>query len=730
MPSSITCQRCRALNEPFATACQNCGARFCPSCKLVIDSASARVCPHCGKTDLTFKPGKFTGSTFVAAGVAGAPASQTYCSNCGSRIEPGARKCPYCGRLGNIVTQTPQQGYGVMKPAHGGPAYGYSAPEPEPQVNTQKVCAKCGTAIPPGSSLCPIHGKFGGGSTLSESTGPLMPGRHTGDLWRKIEEKRAASAAAEQTRGQGRRMPPEDNYPQMGPGPVAPQSSVQQPEMQEQRICPNCGAPVPDRSKVCPNCGWNRLPPQRGRPIMKAEEYYKAREAVAQPYTEYMPQPDPYYGQPAMQPAQPYEVAYPAPMPGFIEEIKPEKKRKKEKRPREEAYPRPGAGQKKSPWPMLLALLALTGVIIIAGVLIMDMLKAPPAPGLPTSTNPGTVVPKAPVISAIQFKDIGKTSATVTWTTDKKSNSIVVYCLEGGTLCENAKDDALVTGHSITMTDLEQGKAYHITVKSMINDVDSSMDAPYVLRTSEGADTTPPKISDVKVVNLVSSSMGSSATVTWTTDKPATSQVSYGTSGGYGTLQPEQTDTTLIKSHDVKLQGLPTQVTIHYKVVSRDAAGNEASSSDATFMTPPPAGTGIGNAAPDFTLPCADGTTVTLSSLKGSKVIVNFWHTNCGPCREEMPLLEQMQEAHPNLPMLVIHGTALGHIPSDNVVSFVQNSGYKFKVPIDDAGQVSSAYSISSVPTTFFLDATGIIRKVQVGSFSGLSQIEGTLSSY
>jgi thiol-disulfide isomerase/thioredoxin/cytoskeletal protein RodZ len=472
--------------------------------------------------------------------------------------------------------------------------------------------------------------------------------------------------------------------------------------------------------------------------MIKAEEYYKSREAAAQPYAPYipqpdpyMPQPDPYYGQPAIQPMQPYEAAYPVPSPGFIEEIRPDKKRKKEKRPKEDSYPKAGAGPKKSPWPMLLALLALTGVMIIAGVLIFDMLKAPPAQTLPpTTVKPGATVPKGPVISNVAFKDIGKTSATVTWTTDKNSNSIVVYCLDGGTMCENAKDDALVTGHSVKLSDLEQGKAYHITVKSMVGDVDTSQDMPNVLRTSEVADKTPPKISDVKVVNLVSSTTGASATVAWTTDEPATSQVSYGTSAGYGTVQPGQTDTTLIKSHNVALYGLSPETTFHYKVTSRDADGNEAASPDATFATPPPAGTAIGNAAPDFTLDCADGSKVTLSSLKGSKVIVNFWHTNCAPCREEMPVLQELHAKYPNLPLLVIHGTALGPINVNAVGSYISQTGFTFTVPLDPTGQVSGLYSIQSIPTTFFLDSTGIIRKMQVGSFSGLSQMEAMLNSY
>jgi len=745
MPSTI-CQRCQSPNEFNATVCQKCGARLCPNCHLVIESPNASVCPKCGKKDYSFKPGKYSGSTYIPSGVSStAGPAVTYCSNCGSKIEPGIKKCPYCGRLGGLVTQSPQQGYGVMKPAHGDPQHRYEPPEPVTQ--TQKVCQKCGMPFPPGSSQCPKHGKYGGGSILSESTIKLE-----GDnLWARIEEKRAASAAAEQTGMQPRRSkPPEDIYAQPYAAQASPHEDYPAMEAETQRICQNCGAPVPDRSKVCPNCGNNRLPAQKSKSFVKAEEYYKAHNQAEQPYGYYAPAPDPYYGQPAVQPygqpaygqpaIQPYEANYPAASPSFIEDIsgaQPQKKQKKQRQPKEEPYREARAGQKKSPLPILLALIALGGVIIIAVVLILDQLKAPVVVVPPSSLNPAstsTTVPSTLVISDIQFSDITQTGAIITWKTDKNANSVVIYCLDGGTQCESGKNEAMVTDHEVKLTGLEQGKSYHITVKSRMGDTadspEASKDASGVLALLEQNDKTPPAITDVKVTNMVSSTTGASAEITWKTNEPATSQVSYGTTQMYGSLQPGQTDTTLVKFHDVILYGLPTNASINFKVIARDSSGNETSSPNTVFVTPPPAGTLVGNAAPDFTLECADGTSVTLSSLRGSKVIINFWHLNCAPCLGEMPAFQQVHAANTNLPMLLVHGTALGPVNTYAVGSFLNENSYTFTVPMDTTGQVSSLYSISSVPKTFFLDSTGIIRKIQDGAFSGRSQIEEMLNSY
>lgn len=759
MPSTI-CQRCQTSNELNATVCINCGARLCPNCHLVIDSPNASVCPKCGKKDPTFRPGKYSGSTFIPPSVSPTVSPTfSYCPNCGSKIEPGVKKCPYCGRLGALVFQSPQQGYGVMKPAQGDTQIHYTSPEPEPSATqTQKVCQKCGMPFPPGSSQCPKHGKYGGGSVLRESTIKL----EGPNLWAKIEEKRAASAASEQDRMQPRRSaPPQDINPQMKAAPAAHAENYPPVEAPEQRICPVCGAAVPDRSKVCPNCGNNRLPTQKSKPFMKAEDYYKAHASSGQPYSDYPPSPeygqpqgyapapdygqpqgyqqgrDMYYGQPAV---QPYEATYPVASPSFLEDLPEDRrqKRQKGKPPQESRMRKERPVERKSPLPMLLALVALGITIVIAAVLILDQLKTPAVIVPPSSLNPGTTATASasdiPNISDVNFSDITRNSAVITWKTDRNANSIVIYCLEGGNQCESATDESMVTDHQVTLTGLEPGASYHITVKSRAgssNDSpEDSMEVPTPLTLQEAEnDRTPPEISDIKVTNIVSTTTGASAEITWKTDEAATGQVSYGTSQMYGSLQPAQTDTNMVTFHDVILYGLPTDTTIHFKIIARDAAGNERASTD-TFPTPPPAGSAIGNAAPDFTLQCADGESVTLSDLRGSKVIVNFWHLNCPPCLDEMPFFQQLHDKNPNLPILMIHGTLLGPLNPNAVGSYLTERAFTFTVPLDATGQVSSSYNISTIPKTFFLDATGIIRKIHNTSFSGESQIEEMLNSY
>lgn len=92
-------------------------------------------------------------------------------------------------------------------------------------------------------------------------------------------------------------------------------------------------------------------------------------------------------------------------------------------------------------------------------------------------------------------------------------------------------------------------------------------------------DATPPLISGISVT----ATSTSSAAVTWTTNEPATGQVEYGTTASYGL--PTTLDTNLVTSHSASLSGINASTTYHYRVKSKDGAGNEAVSGDFSFTT-------------------------------------------------------------------------------------------------------------------------------------------------
>jgi hypothetical protein len=124
-----------------------------------------------------------------------------------------------------------------------------------------------------------------------------------------------------------------------------------------------------------------------------------------------------------------------------------------------------------------------------------------------------------------------------------------------------------------------------------------------------GPDTTPPAISAVTANNLTANG----ATIAWTTDEAATSQVEYGTTTAYGAATT--LDAALVSGHTQTLTGLAASTTYHYRVLSRDAAGNQAASGDNTFTTagsnPPPAPVISGLSAGTITTTSATITWVT-----------------------------------------------------------------------------------------------------------------------
>ncbi len=122
----------------------------------------------------------------------------------------------------------------------------------------------------------------------------------------------------------------------------------------------------------------------------------------------------------------------------------------------------------------------------------------------------------------------------------------------------------------------------------------------------------------------------------------------------------------------------------------------------------------VGHPAPDFTLPTLDGQEVRLADLRGKTVILNFWATWCPPCRREMPALEIVWQQHNRGDVMVLgvdQGESVGLV-SEYVR---QNVGVTFPLLMDRSQDVGDLYLVRSLPTTFFIDAEGIIREIRVG---------------
>jgi peroxiredoxin len=119
--------------------------------------------------------------------------------------------------------------------------------------------------------------------------------------------------------------------------------------------------------------------------------------------------------------------------------------------------------------------------------------------------------------------------------------------------------------------------------------------------------------------------------------------------------------------------------------------------------------------AADFSLKDPRGGAVSLSSMRGKVVLLNFWATWCPPCISEMPSLNKLyQELRPR--GFEVVAVSLDK-SAENVREYVSKKGFKFLVLIDESNTVSRRYKVFSTPTTFLIDRKGNIVERFYGEY-------------
>ena len=160
------------------------------------------------------------------------------------------------------------------------------------------------------------------------------------------------------------------------------------------------------------------------------------------------------------------------------------------------------------------------------------------------------------------------------------------------------------------------------------------------------------------------------------------------------------------------------------------SAGNVVPGLAPEVQEPPPAATtsqppranevlqkqALAGTAPDFKLSTLDGEEITLSALRGHPVVINFWATWCPPCRFEMPAMERVyrRSREDGLVILAVNFQE----NKEEVSAFVNEFGLTFPILLDEKGNVAMQYRVRGLPTTYFVDGAGKVRKVRVGAMT------------
>jgi peptidoglycan hydrolase-like protein with peptidoglycan-binding domain/phosphodiesterase/alkaline phosphatase D-like protein len=224
-----------------------------------------------------------------------------------------------------------------------------------------------------------------------------------------------------------------------------------------------------------------------------------------------------------------------------------------------------------------------------------------------TVAAPDTTAPNAVANLAVTAGSITQTSAGFTWTSPSdlpSGGTVASYDIRYSTsviTTSNWSTRTQVTGEptpatpgasqSYTIAGLTAGRVYYVAIKS--TDVAgniANLSNVATLTTTAPADTTPPVISAITAGSITQNG----AVVTWTTNESSDTQVEYGQTVSYGNTTV--LNSSLVTSHSQTLSSLSAGTTYHYRVKSKDAAGNVAQSGDNTFTT---------LLAPDTTAPTA-----------------------------------------------------------------------------------------------------------------------------
>jgi DsbE subfamily thiol:disulfide oxidoreductase len=128
----------------------------------------------------------------------------------------------------------------------------------------------------------------------------------------------------------------------------------------------------------------------------------------------------------------------------------------------------------------------------------------------------------------------------------------------------------------------------------------------------------------------------------------------------------------------------------------------------------------VGLNAPELMLSDPSGKTYSLSDLKDSVVLVNFWATWCQPCRDEMPSLQTLYNQFKEKKGFRMV-TVLYRDDYQRAMAYMKENNYEVPVLLDSSGNTARSYGVTGVPETYILDKKGILREKMIGPFDWAS---------
>jgi peroxiredoxin len=158
------------------------------------------------------------------------------------------------------------------------------------------------------------------------------------------------------------------------------------------------------------------------------------------------------------------------------------------------------------------------------------------------------------------------------------------------------------------------------------------------------------------------------------------------------------------------MQQLATKLFVLPRLFAVAVLGIAASASMSSAIAAPPI---VSKPAPDFALRSLGDANVRLSEHLGEVVLINFWATWCGPCRQEMPLLDALYAKYQRAGLVML-GVNIDEDRAD-AVEMAQTLKVTYPILFDERKDVSRAYEVGTMPVTVLIDREGVVRYVSEG---------------
>ncbi|MGA2367264.1 MAG: trypsin-like peptidase domain-containing protein [Dehalococcoidia bacterium] len=326
-------------------------------------------------------------------------------------------------------------------------------------------------------------------------------------------------------------------------------------------------------------------------------------------------------------------------------------------------------------------------------------------------------------IDTVSHSDVFNDHAVISWKTSKPSTSLLEYGLTVGAYPFKAGEDAtLLADHSMVIQNLQPKTTYHYHLKAVDVCGNEAVSSDGSFTTAETG-VMPGKltVTNISVYDITSSD----AWVSWITNKPANSSVSF--TADKSSENQTQSDSSMVFEHKIHLDRLGPQTRYFLSVKSDNEYGESAQQDSTPFTTllTAPVCCKINCRIPDFSFKTLNDTGFSNGDIAGKRVILVFVNTECGICTQQALILNDYYEngARKDVTMFLVTGNP----KISEVIDWAKKYALTVPIYIDPTSQLASTCQLKTIPSWFVLDTGSVIRFYKNGGFGSVKEVDEAL---